>query len=68
MVSQQKMEQDLSERNLLIERNKHEKEIQAIRTEEERKRMAFEHDQVLSCVFSLLMPHIWLICILRVEI
>lgn len=46
IVSQQKMEQDLFERNLLIERNKHEKEIQAIRTEEERKRMAFEHDQV----------------------
>jgi signal transduction histidine kinase len=50
MVSQQKMEQDLSERNLLIERNKHEKEIQAIRTEEERKRMAFEHDQLVSLI------------------
>jgi signal transduction histidine kinase len=51
MVSQQKMEQDLAVKNLLIERNKHEKEIQAIRTEEERKRMAFEHDQV--CVVIL---------------
>jgi len=50
MVSQQKMEQDLAVKNLLIERNNHEKEIQAIRTEEERKRMAFEHDQLVSLI------------------
>ena len=44
------MEHDLSERNMLIERKNHEMEIISIRSDEERKRMASEHAQMVSLI------------------
>ena len=50
MVHHQLMEHDLSERNMLIERNNHEMEIISIRSDEERKRMSSEHAQMVSLI------------------
>ena len=50
MVHHQLMEHDLSERNMLIERNNHEMEIISIRSDEERKRMSTEHAQMVSLI------------------